>query len=138
MFPRDNFESWQHIHEFIDEFPDDVHWSQWRPMVRDVVSSLEARGLVALFHIGRSMHHIIFSTLEHHGLTSEPRVTLEFHPPEQAVRVAYSCSNLHFGEPLSEECVPITAAVPSTLSFLRRLWSETKPTSEIPDAPNTA
>jgi hypothetical protein len=138
MYPRDNLESWQHIHEFIDEFPDDVHWSQWKPMVRDVVSSLEARDLAALFRIGQSMHHIIFSTLEHHGLTSEPRVTLEFHPTGQAVRVTYSCSNLHFGEALSEECVPITAAVPSTLGFLRRLWSETKPTSEIPAALNTA
>jgi hypothetical protein len=103
-------------------------------MVRHVVSGLEARGLAAFFRIGQSMHHIIFSTLDHHRLTSEPRVTLEFHPKEQTVRVAYSCANLYFNEPLSEESVPVVAAVPSTLSYLRRLWSETRPSIPIPDA----
>jgi hypothetical protein len=134
MWPRDKLESWQQIHEFIDEFPDDAYWSKWKPMVRHVVSGLEARGLAAFFRIGQSMHHIIFSTLDHHRLTSEPRVTLEFHPKEQTVRVAYSCANLYFNEPLSEESVPVVAAVPSTLSYLRRLWSETRPSIPIPDA----
>ncbi len=106
-------------------------------MVRQVVSALEGRGLVPLFRIGQSMHHIILSTSDRHGLTSEPRVTVEFHPEEQLVRVAYSRANLYFAEPLTEERVAVSAAVPTTLAYLRRLWSDTKPSAPIPDALTT-
>ena len=133
MFSKDITESWQQIHEFVDEFPDDAYWSTWKPMVLHVVSSLELRGLVPLFRIGQSMHHILFSTLDHHRLASEPRVTLEFHPKDQTVRIAYSCSNLYFSEPISQETIPIAAAMPSILGYLRRLWIETKPATPIPD-----
>jgi hypothetical protein len=136
MVPKDNPESWEHIRVFIEEFPDDAYWSEWKPMARNVVSSLQSCGLVTFFRIGQSMHHIIFSTLDHHRLASEPRVTLEFHPKEQTVRVAYSCSNLYFGEPLSQETLTISAAVPGILGYLRRLWSETEPGTPIPDALN--
>ncbi|SRR5258706_10536613 len=132
--PKNNLESWQDIQQFIAEFPDDEYWSRWKPMVRSVVSELEARGLAPLFRIGQSMHHILFSTIDHHRLDSEPRVTLEFLPKEGIVRIAYSCANLYFSEPLSEDRVPISAAMSSTLDYLRRLWSETKPTTPIPDA----
>jgi hypothetical protein len=138
MFPRDNAESWQQIYQFIDEFPDDAYWSQWKPMVRDFVSTLDARGLVTSFRVGQSMHHIIFSTIDHHRLTFEPRVTLEFDPKERTVRVAFSYSNLHFHEPQSQETVPLSTAVSSTLGYLRRLWCETKPATPIPDALNVA
>ena len=136
--PKDNLESWQDIQMFIDEFPDDDYWSKWKPMVRDVVCTLEARGLAPLFRIGQSMHHIIFSTVDHHRLSLEPRVTLEFLPKEQIVRVTYLCANLYFSEPLSEERVAPSHAVSSVLRYLRRLWSETKPDTQIPDALNAA
>ena len=90
-------------------------------------------GLGPLFRIGQSMHHVLISTLDHHRLTSEPRVTLDFHPKEQTVRVAYSCSNLWFNEPISQETIPISTAMPSILGYLRRLWIETKPATPIPD-----
>jgi hypothetical protein len=80
--PKDNVESWQDIQLFIAEYPDDGYWSKWKPMVRGVVYTLEAHDLVPLFRVGQSMHHILISTLDHHRLTSEPRVTLEFHPNE--------------------------------------------------------
>jgi hypothetical protein len=134
MWPKNNPESWRQIHGFITEFPDDDYWSKWKPMVRGVVSELEVRGLAPLFRIGQSMHHIIFSTVDHHRLSSEPRVALEFLPKEQIVRVAYLCANLYFSEPLSEERVPPTAAMPCVLRYLRRLWSETKPNIQMPDA----
>jgi hypothetical protein len=136
--PKDNVESWQDIQLFIAEYPDDDYWSKWKPMVRGVVSMLEARDLVPLFRIGQSMHHVLISTLDHHLLTSESRVTLEFHPKEQTVRVTYSCSNLWFNEPLSQETIPISSAMPSILGYLRRLWSETKPGTPIPDGLNAA
>jgi hypothetical protein len=136
--PKDNLESWQDIQVFIDEFPDDDYWSKWKPMVRDVISALEARGLASFFRIGQGMHHIMFSTAERHGLTSEPRVTLEFHPKEQIVRVAYGRTNLYFSAPLTEERVAPSVAVPCVLRYLRRLWSDTKPDTQIPDALNAA
>lgn len=123
---------------FIDAYPDDEYWSQWKPMVRDVVCVLEARGLAPLFRIGMGMHHIIFSTSERHGLTSEPRLTLEFHPKEQIVRIAYGCTNLSFNDPLSEEHVPPSMAVRCILRYLRRMWTETKPDTQSPDALDTA
>jgi hypothetical protein len=133
MVPKDNPESWRHIHEFIEEFPEDKYWSRWKPMVRDVIIALEARGLAEHFRIGQSMHHIIFSTADGHRLTTEPRVTLEFHPNEQRVRVAYSRANLDFNEPDSEESVDAPSAVPSVLLYLRRLWNETRPDIPMPD-----
>jgi hypothetical protein len=136
--PTDNLESWKDIQQFIAEFPDNDNWSKWKRMARDVIVALEARGLAPLFRIGQSMHHIILSTADRHRLSSEPRVTLEFLPKEELVRLTYSRANLNFSEPLSEERVSISDAVPSTLDYLRRLWGETKPTTPIPDALDAA
>lgn len=136
--PKDNLESWQDIQQFIAEFPDDDYWSKWKPLVRGVVSELEVRGVAPLFRIGQSMHHIIFSTVDHHRLSSEPRVTLEFLPNEQIVRVTYHYASIHFSDPVLEECVAPSLAVPAIFRYLRRLWSETKPDTQIPDALNAA
>ena len=103
-------------------------------MALAVVSGLDTSGLSAHFRIGMGMHHVILSSAERHGLSSEPRVTLEFYPKEQLVRIAYGCSNLYFHEPLVEERVGSSVAVPSILRHLRRLWIETKPDAQIPDA----
>ena len=138
MLPKDDPESWRHIYEFIDEFPDDDYWSKWKPMVGDVVTALETRGLGSLFRLGQPMHNIILSTSERHGLTSEPRVTLQFYLKEQIVRVAYGYTHPDFAQPLSEERVAPSVAGPSVLRYLRRLWSETKPDTQIPDAHNAA
>lgn len=134
MLPKDNPESWRKIHEFIDEFPDDDYWSEWKSMVRSVLTALEARGLGSQFRIGQAMHDIILSTSESHGLASEPRVTLQFYPKEQIVRVAYGYTYPDFAQPLSEERVAPSVAVSSVLRHLRRLWIETKPETQIPDA----
>jgi hypothetical protein len=137
MLLKDNPESWQRIHKFIEKFPEDEYWSSWKPMAREIISALEARGLAAQFRMGQSMHHLIFSTLDHHGLSGEPRVTLEFDPKTQQVRVAYSRANLWFNAADSEERVGLPLAVPCVIGYLRRLWSETKPDSQIPDALKT-
>lgn len=136
MWPKDNPESWRQIYEFIDEFPNDDYWSRWKPMACAVISELDARGLSSLFRIGQSMHHIILSTTERHGLNAEPRVTLEILPKEQRVRVAYSYANLWFKDALLDDRVDPSNAVPCTLHMLNKLWSETKPGTKIPDALN--
>ena len=134
IYAKDNPGSWRQIHEFVEEFPDeDPHWSRWKPMVRQVLAELEQRKLVPLFRIGQSMHHIIFSTLDHHRLAEEPRVTLEFLIDRNVVRVAYSNANLYFHDPLAEDFVSLPDATRTTVAYLRRLWVETKG-QPIPDA----
>lgn len=130
--PKDNLEAWVDIHAFIAAFPDDEYWSRWKPMVEGVVSNLEARGLAPLFRVGQSMHHVIFSTIDHHNLTDEPRVTLEFLPNRGTVRVAYCYANLYFQPAIAEVHVPVSDAVPIVLDYLRRLWIETKPSVPLP------
>src|SRR5690606_31292661 len=108
MYAKDNPDSWRQIHEFVDGFPDDhPYWQRWKPMVRAVLSELEHRGLDSAFRVGQSMHHIVISTLDHHGLNDEPRVTLEFDVDSNSVRVAYSDGNLYFCEPMSQDIVPL-------------------------------
>jgi hypothetical protein len=135
VYAKDNPGSWRQIHDFVDEFSDeDPYWAQWKRMVRGVRLELEQRGLVPLFRIGQSMHHIILSTLDRHVLEREPRVTLEFNVPEGSVRIAYSDANLYFNEPSSEESVPVEDATRTVLLNLRRLWVETKVGEAVPDA----
>lgn len=135
--PRNNLESWRYINRFIDRFLDNEHWSKWKTMARSVVRALEARELAPAFRIGQSMYHIILSTSEHHVLTSEPRVTLEFQPSAQIVRVVYGYGNLHFGEPVTEEWVALPDAVPQIVHCLQRLWNETKPGTPMPEGLKT-
>lgn len=132
--PKDNLESWQDIQGFLAEFPQGDYGSRWTAIVRDTIAALERRGLSPLFRIGQSMHHIIFSTVDKHVLGSEPRVTLEFDPNEDIVRIAYGFGNLYFSDPASEERVAAVTAVPTILLYLRRLWKETKPDVPLPDA----
>jgi hypothetical protein len=108
----------------------------WKKMVHTTISALKARHLHELFRIGQSMHHIIFSTLEHHRLKNQPRVTLDFDSKSRTIWVAYSYSNLYFSAPVSQEFVSNKVALPVILSYLRRLWIETKPELPIPNALN--
>ena len=135
MYPKDNAESWQQIHELIkDAYPDDGVWPQWKKMARDFISELEAHGLAEHFRIGQSHSTIVFSTLEHHQLGWKPRVMLEFDPRKKTVRIAYSCRFLVYGPPITEETFPISAGIPNTLRYLRHLWAETKSTESLPKA----
>ena len=132
--PKDNLESWQDIQQFIAEFPETPYWVEWKTMARQVICGLANLGLAPSFRIGQGMHHIMLSTLEHHGLRAEPRVTLDFDPESHLVRVAYSRSNIEFNEPLSEERVPVEAAVSAIIKNLKILWNETKPGVPMPAA----
>ncbi len=132
--PKDNLESWEDIHNFIDSLHGDDHWSRWRPMARSIVDALEARGLAPMFRIGQSMHTIILSTSPHFGLTLEQlRVRLDFYPDEQVVHVAYGP-----GSPEIEETVALPDALTRVLHYLQRLWSETKPDVQMPDGLKTS
>ena len=133
FFPENNAESWQQLRKFIEEFPGNARSSAWKQMAGGVVSELERRGLIPLFRAGKSMQHVIFSTSDHHGLRDEPRVTLEFQPEQQEVRIAYSKADIRFHEPLIEAWVSAPVALQVTLGALRRLWTETWPAQPMPE-----
>jgi hypothetical protein len=132
--PKDNAESCKDIYLFIEEYPENDVWTEWKIIARSIVSSLENFDLVANFRIGQSMHDIIFSTLDHHRLTTEPRVTISIDSMQKTVRVAYSHANISFSDPDSEQTHSTEAAIPGILSCLRRLWIETKSGAPIPEA----
>ncbi len=134
MCPRDNIESWQTTMEDIDEHPDDSYWSSYKGTARDVFASLTKFELNQAFRAGLSMHDIIFSTLDHHGLRDEPRVTFTIRPKEGSVKIAYSYSHVDFGPsaPVSEEICPASDVTPVLVNYLRRIWIETKPSERIP------
>jgi hypothetical protein len=130
--PRDNPESWCRIHTFIAEYPNDAIWTPWKSMAEHIVATLEARKISSHVRVGQSMHHIVFSTADHHRLTNEPRVTIELLPRDDSVRVAYSTSNIYFAPPAQEERVGLSDAEVTIVRYLRRLWTDTRPLDAIP------
>ena len=132
MYPKDNPESWSRISQGINEYPDDQIWRSWKLIAHDTVNALQSHGLAELFRIGQSMHHIVISTKSEHRLTGEPSVTLAIDAKRSTIRVAYGTGNLWFDEPLVETTCQIGDAVPAILTYLARLWRETKPEIELP------
>jgi hypothetical protein len=76
MPAQTNPDSWQDVLEFITRFPDDQTWSTWKLVATEFMQRGIDAGLDARFRAGQSMHHLLFSTLEHHGLRGEPHVTI--------------------------------------------------------------
>lgn len=121
-----NIASWEAVAADIEQYPDTEHWTPWKQLVRRFLCASIAAGLNRHFRAGQSMHHIVFSTLDHHGLRNEPRVTLEFHPPSE-IRIAYGTTNLWFGTPGIEYSLPFDAAFATVRRFLHQLWTATVP-----------
>ena len=134
-----NIASWEAVAADIEQYPDTEHWTPWKPLVQRFLRAGIAAGLNRYFRAGQSMHHIVFSTLDHHGLRDEPRVTIEFHPPSE-LRIAYGTTNLWFRTPELEYSLPLNDAFATFRRFLHQLWTATvhEPTPEdirSPDAP---
>src|SRR5580700_6573662 len=91
-----NIESWKVVEAFIDRLPGrNAGWEPWSTLARRFVNEGHRLGLNRHFRAGKSVTHLVFSTLDHHGLRGEPRVTVEFHP-ENEIRIAFGSSNLWF------------------------------------------
>jgi hypothetical protein len=73
-----NRASWNDMLDFVDSFPDDK-WKDWKAVVRPVLQASIQSGMCEYFRAGQSVHHLIFSTAENHGLEdiqpTPPRVT---------------------------------------------------------------
>ncbi|MCW5697176.1 MAG: hypothetical protein KIS96_10665 [Bauldia sp.] len=149
---RNNLESWAKLREFVAAFPDDDYWARWKPMVIGVLDTLESYGLRDVFRAGQSMHDIVFSTADHHGLRDEPRVVLTFYPFQQLVRTTYlrlpqkpawaiesgkvAQSPHVFMAPLTlERLISPAKGTRAILEYLRMLWVDTKShTTPLPAA----
>ncbi len=72
------------------------------------------------------MSDLVFSTLDHHGLRDEPRVTIVFHAPDE-VRIVYGKGNPFFLPPEVEYSLPFDPAFATFRRFLCQLWTATMP-----------
>jgi len=110
IWPIDNLDSWRRIQPFISEYPDNEDWREWKRIAKLIVDSVGSDDIKSAFRVGQSMSHIILSTLDHHRLTDEPRVTLEIHAPKSEVRIAYGTTNFWFFEATEEKTVSVANA----------------------------
>jgi len=125
MIPASNEESWIDILTFVEEFPETEHWIRWRSIISPVLHRAIDAGYNKLFRVGSSMHHILISTLDHHGLRGEPHVTLKV-TEDSRIGIYYSRSNIHFKSASNEEIVDPELAFPVLTRYLQHLWTETQ------------
>jgi hypothetical protein len=118
--------TWKLIRHWMDEHPDLDYWNQWRQIVVPVVERAIQCEFDTLFRAGTSMSHLVFSTLDHHGLRDEPRITVDV-TEHWSLRVSYSTKNLWFTQPTQCEIVTPEMAFPVFTRYLQHLWEETVP-----------
>ncbi|HEY3898040.1 MAG TPA: hypothetical protein VGM54_05465 [Chthoniobacter sp.] len=123
---KGNEASWDAVAADVEEYADTAHWTPWKELVRKFLRAGVEAHLHRYFRAGQSMHHVVFSTLDHHGLRLEPRVTVEFHPPAE-LRIAYGTGNLSFHTPESEYLLPFDAGFATFHRLLHELWLATVP-----------
>lgn len=130
----DNQASWTDMFAFVDEFPENDTWKEWKKFMRTLLRAGVEDKLDKYFHAGQSMQHIIFSTCERHGLErydpQPPRVTVG--RDEGGYFVAYSRSNLWFNPPDRKDTITSSNALAVLRSYLLILWQETRPTDQVP------
>lgn len=126
-----NRATWQQVLGFVAEYTDNEYWSRWRAIISPILKHAVELELDSLFRAGMSMSHVIFSTLDHHGLRDEPRVTLEV-MKDWRIRISFTGNNVWFSEPAQFAVVDESSAFPTFGRYLRHLWEETVP-EPIPD-----
>jgi hypothetical protein len=119
-----NSSSWAAVEADIEQYPDS-QWKAWKAIAHEFIFDCVRLGLNRYFRAGQSMHHFVFSTLDHHCLRDEPRVTVELHPGRRALRIAYGRRNLYFSTPELEYTLPFDAGIATFRRFLKQLWTVT-------------
>lgn len=124
---RSNRESWDAVVREMEQHPDDAYWTPWKALARQFIRAGRSAGLDSYFRAGRSMHHFVFSTLDHHRLgINDPRVTVELHPTSE-LRIAYGKTNIWFGSPEIEYLLSFDEGFATFRRFLNQLWTATVP-----------
>lgn len=133
MISRTNNESWQGVLKDVAQYPDNETWTAWKSIARDFLSRGIDAHLDEHFRAGQSMHCILFSTIDHHGLRGEPHVTLFIHSRDD-IEVSYGTVHRSVGgsAELSYR-LPFEMAFPTFHRFLLQLWTATK-SDPIPSA----
>jgi hypothetical protein len=135
---ENNKASWLHVLRFVDKFPDDETWREWKAFMHDVIEVGIETGLDRYYRAGQSMQHIIFSTCERHGLEdfspAPPRVTLG-RRKSGGMFVALSHNNLWFHDPEREDAVTSDNVESILRCYLADLWCETRPVDPVPFDP---
>jgi hypothetical protein len=122
----ENRATWKDVEEWIAEYPDRENWNRWRTIIKPLVERAIASQFDSLFRAGQSMSHLVLSTLDHHGLRYEPRVTVEV-THDWKLRISWSTHNIWFRSPSQFEIVEPRMAFPVFTRYLQHLWKETSP-----------
>jgi hypothetical protein len=122
----ENRATWQQVLRYIREHPDDEYWSRWRAIVSPILEHAVELEFDSLFRAGMSMSHVIFSTLDHHGLRDEPRVTLEV-MKDWRIRISLTRDNVWFHAPTQFAVLDDSTAFQTFRRYLWHLWEDTVP-----------
>ena len=122
----ENRTTWKLVQGYAREYPDHEHWNRWRGTISPLMERAIECEVDSLFRAGLSMSTLILSTLDHHGLRAEPRVSINV-TQDWALRISYSTWNVEFKEPAQFEVALPSLAFPIFTRYLRRLWEETMP-----------
>jgi hypothetical protein len=122
-----NSASWKALEVFIEglEQYQDSHWKAWKALGQEFLSACMRLGLDRYYRAGHSMHHLVFSTLDHHPLQEEARVTVELHPEDHTLRIAFGRGGLYFSPAELEYTLSFDAGIPTFQRFLKQLWIAT-------------
>ena len=131
MVASENIASWQELARSVDQHPDAEYWIKWKNLAHRLLQYAEAQQFNKYIRAGRSMNHLTFSTLDHHGLRDEPRVTVELKADGQ-MRIAFGRGNLYFSKADVEYTLPFDEACLVFHRFLNQLWQQTMP-EPLPD-----
>jgi len=119
-----NAASWHALIASIREHPDNDYWILWKQLAMRFVQKAVDSGLNNYFRAGRSMNHLVFSTLDRNGLRDEPRVTIVIRTKSE-IQIAYGNSNRLFGSPELEYTLPLEEGFSTFRRFLHQLWTAT-------------
>jgi hypothetical protein len=132
---ENNKASWLHVLRFVDQFPDNETWRDWKIFMRFVIGAGIEAGLDRHYRAGQSVQHIIFSTCERHGLEdfspAPPRITLG-RSKDGGMFVAWSHYNVWFRDPEREDSVTSQNVEIVLRRYLSDLWRETRPKDPVP------
>lgn len=131
-------ESWVAMTEFMARIAQYPAFPGWGRVGGKLIAEGQQRGLDEHFRAGQSMQHLIFSTVPHHGLQGELRVTVAW--PEydahsaatgELIEVSLGRTNRWFStDRLS--IGPSEHAWSLVAEYLRELWQSTQ-SSPLPD-----
>lgn len=122
----ENRATWQQVLRSVGNYPDEEYWNTWRAIVSPILEHAVELEFDSLFRAGMSMHHIIFSTLDHDGLRDEPRVTLEV-MKDWRIRISLTRNNVWFNKPTQFAILDESNAFQTFRRYLWHLWEETVP-----------